>query len=86
MGPFKRAVCRNYGGMFAAQHFEPAGFKFPLRPKRQSAHSGAAEELPVVLPLASLVDERFVAAITRKSASPLRSLSPNLYLRIRLKL
>jgi 3-hydroxyisobutyrate dehydrogenase-like beta-hydroxyacid dehydrogenase len=62
---FDTAVYRNYGSIIAAQRFEPAGFKLPLGLKDNRLILAAAEELAVPLPLASLVHDRFVAALAQ---------------------
>jgi len=62
---FDAAVYRNYGSIIAAQRFEPAGFKLPMGLKDNRLILAAAEELAAPLPLASLVHDRFVAAIAQ---------------------
>ncbi len=56
---------RNYGSMIAADKFEPAGFKLPLGLKDNRLLLAAAEEAAVPMPMASLVHDRFVAAIAQ---------------------
>jgi 3-hydroxyisobutyrate dehydrogenase-like beta-hydroxyacid dehydrogenase len=60
---FNAPVYRNYGGMIAADRFEPVGFKLPLGLKDNRLLLAAAEERAVPMPLASLVRDRFVTAM-----------------------
>jgi 3-hydroxyisobutyrate dehydrogenase-like beta-hydroxyacid dehydrogenase len=60
---FGAPVYRNYGGMIAADRFEPVGFKLPLGLKDNRLLLAAAEEAGVPMPLASLVHDRFVTAM-----------------------
>jgi 3-hydroxyisobutyrate dehydrogenase-like beta-hydroxyacid dehydrogenase len=62
---FSAPVVTNYGGMIAANHFEPVGFKLPLGLKDSRLVLAAAEEAAVPMPMASLVHDRFVAAIAQ---------------------
>jgi 3-hydroxyisobutyrate dehydrogenase-like beta-hydroxyacid dehydrogenase len=62
---FSAPVYRNYGSMIAADKFEPAGFKLPLGLKDNRLLLAAAEEAAVPMPMASLVHDRFVAAIAQ---------------------
>jgi 3-hydroxyisobutyrate dehydrogenase-like beta-hydroxyacid dehydrogenase len=62
---FSSPVVINYGGMIAANHFEPVGFKLPLGFKDNRLVLAAAEEAAVPMPMASLVHDRFVAAIAQ---------------------
>jgi 3-hydroxyisobutyrate dehydrogenase-like beta-hydroxyacid dehydrogenase len=62
---FSAPVVINYGGMIAANHFEPVGFKLPLGLKDNRLVLAAAEEAAVPMPMASLVHDRFVAAIAQ---------------------
>ena len=62
---FSAPVVVNYGGMIAANHFEPVGFKLPLGLKDNRLVLAAAEEAAVPMPMASLVHDRFVAAIAQ---------------------
>lgn len=62
---FPAPVYRNYGGMIAADKFEPAAFKLPLGFKDNRLLLAAAEEAAVPMPMASLVHDRFVAALAR---------------------
>jgi 3-hydroxyisobutyrate dehydrogenase-like beta-hydroxyacid dehydrogenase len=62
---FAAPVYRTYGGLIAADRFEPAGFKLPLGFKDNRLLLAAAEEAAVPLPLASLVHDRFVTALAQ---------------------
>ncbi len=63
-GPlFAAPVYKNYGAMIAADRFEPVGFKLPLGLKDNRLLLAAAEERAVPMPLASLVRDRFLAAM-----------------------
>jgi 3-hydroxyisobutyrate dehydrogenase-like beta-hydroxyacid dehydrogenase len=60
---FAAPIYRNYGSMIASDTFEPAGFKLPLGFKDNRLLLAAAEEAAVPMPMASLVHDRFVAAL-----------------------
>jgi len=60
---FSAPVYKTYGGMIAADKFEPVGFKLPLGFKDNRLVLAAAEEAAVPMPMASLVHDRFVAAL-----------------------
>lgn len=60
---FAIPVYKNYGSMIAADKFQPAGFKLPLGMKDNRLLLQAAEEVSVSMPLASLVRDRFLAAM-----------------------
>jgi 3-hydroxyisobutyrate dehydrogenase-like beta-hydroxyacid dehydrogenase len=62
---FNAPAYRNYGGMIAADNFEPVGFKLPLGLKDNRLLLAAAEERAVPMPLASLVRDRFVTALAQ---------------------
>jgi 3-hydroxyisobutyrate dehydrogenase-like beta-hydroxyacid dehydrogenase len=62
---FPAPVYRNYGSMIASDKFEPAGFKLPLGLKDNRLLLAAAEEATVPMPMASLVHDRFVAALAQ---------------------
>ena len=62
---FPAPVYRSYGGMIAADKFEPAGFSLPLGFKDNRLFLAAAEEAQVPVPMASLVHDRFVAALAQ---------------------
>lgn len=57
---FNVPVYKTYGGLIAAEQFEPAGFAAPLGQKDIRLTLAAAEELRVPLPLASLLRDRFL--------------------------
>jgi 3-hydroxyisobutyrate dehydrogenase-like beta-hydroxyacid dehydrogenase len=62
---FAAPIYRNYGSMIAADKFEPVGFKLPLGMKDNRLLLSAAEELAVPMPIASLVRDRFIAALAQ---------------------
>jgi 3-hydroxyisobutyrate dehydrogenase-like beta-hydroxyacid dehydrogenase len=62
---FTGPVYRNYGNMIAAERFEPAGFKMPLGLKDNRLLLAAAEDVAVPMPMASLVRDRFMAALAQ---------------------
>jgi 3-hydroxyisobutyrate dehydrogenase-like beta-hydroxyacid dehydrogenase len=62
---FDAPIYRNYGGMLVERRFTPAGFAAPLGQKDVRLVLGAAEDLSVPLPLASLVRDRFLRLIAQ---------------------
>lgn len=62
---FPAPVYSGYGGMIAADKFEPAGFKLPLGLKDNRLLLAAAEEAAVPVPMASLIHDRFLAALAQ---------------------
>ncbi|MCM3872155.1 MAG: NAD(P)-dependent oxidoreductase [Pyrinomonadaceae bacterium] len=62
---FTAPVYRNYGSMIASDKFEPVGFKLPLGFKDNRLLLAAAEKAAVPMPMASLVHDRFVAALAQ---------------------
>jgi 3-hydroxyisobutyrate dehydrogenase-like beta-hydroxyacid dehydrogenase len=62
---FSAPVYRNYGALILANKFEPPGFKLPLALKDNRLLLAAAEDAAVPMPLASLVHDRFVAALAQ---------------------
>lgn len=62
---FSAPVYRNYGSMIASDKFEPVGFKLPLGLKDNRLLLAGAEEAAVPMPMASLVHDRFVAALAQ---------------------
>jgi 3-hydroxyisobutyrate dehydrogenase-like beta-hydroxyacid dehydrogenase len=62
---FTGPVYRNYGSMIAAEKFEPAGFKMSLGLKDNRLLLAAAEDVVVPMPMASLVRDRFMAALAQ---------------------
>lgn len=65
---FASPVYRNYGAIVADEKFEPAGFRLPLGLKDNRLVLAAAEEVSAPMPLASLVRDRFLAAMSQGSA------------------
>jgi 3-hydroxyisobutyrate dehydrogenase-like beta-hydroxyacid dehydrogenase len=62
---FTAPVYKNYGHMIASDTFEPAGFKLPLGLKDNRLLLAAAEEAAVPMPMASLIHDRFIAALAQ---------------------
>ena len=62
---FPAPVYKTYGGIIASERFEPVGFKLPLGFKDNRLVLAAAEEAAVPMPMASLVHDRFVAALAQ---------------------
>ena len=62
---FAAPIYRTYGGLIAADKFEPVGFKMPLGLKDNRLLLAAAEEANVPMPMASLVRDRFLAALAQ---------------------
>jgi 3-hydroxyisobutyrate dehydrogenase-like beta-hydroxyacid dehydrogenase len=62
---FAAPIYRTYGGFIVADKFEPAGFKLPLGAKDNRLLLAAAEEASVPMPMASLVRDRFIAAVAQ---------------------
>jgi 3-hydroxyisobutyrate dehydrogenase-like beta-hydroxyacid dehydrogenase len=62
---FAAPIYKTYGGLIAADKFEPAGFKMPLGLKDNRLLLAAAEEANVPMPMASLVRDRFLAAMAQ---------------------
>jgi 3-hydroxyisobutyrate dehydrogenase-like beta-hydroxyacid dehydrogenase len=62
---FAAPIYKTYGGLIAADKFEPAGFKLPLGLKDNRLLLVAAEEANVPMPMASLVRDRFLAAMAQ---------------------
>jgi 3-hydroxyisobutyrate dehydrogenase-like beta-hydroxyacid dehydrogenase len=56
---------KTYGAMIAADNFEPVGFKLPLGFKDNRLLLAAAEEASVPMPMASLMHDRFIAALAQ---------------------
>jgi 3-hydroxyisobutyrate dehydrogenase-like beta-hydroxyacid dehydrogenase len=59
---FAAPVYRTYGGMIAADNFEPVGFSMQLGMKDNRLVLAAAEEAAVPMPMASLIRDRMLAA------------------------
>lgn len=62
---FPGPVYQTYGNLIASDQFEPPGFKLPLGFKDNRLLLAAAEEATVPMPMASLIHDRFVAALAR---------------------
>jgi 3-hydroxyisobutyrate dehydrogenase-like beta-hydroxyacid dehydrogenase len=62
---FNAPVYKTYGALIADRAFEPAGFAAPLGLKDIRLALGAAEELRVPLPLASLLRDRFLTLLAQ---------------------
>lgn len=62
---FTAPVYRTYGSLVAADRYEPVGFRMPLGLKDNRLLLQAAEEAAVPMPMASLVHDRFVAALAQ---------------------
>ncbi|HZS47376.1 MAG TPA: NAD(P)-dependent oxidoreductase [Blastocatellia bacterium] len=62
---FNAPVYKNYGAMVAADKFEPVGFKLPLGLKDNRLLIAAAEEANVPMPMASMVHDKFIAAMAQ---------------------
>jgi len=60
---FDAPVYRTYGGLIAREEFEPAGFAATLGLKDVRLALAAGEELPVPLPVASLLRDRFLTLL-----------------------
>lgn len=59
---FASPVYRTYGGMIAADNFEPVGFSMRLGRKDNRLVLAAAEETAVPMPMASLIRDRMLTA------------------------
>jgi 3-hydroxyisobutyrate dehydrogenase-like beta-hydroxyacid dehydrogenase len=62
---FDTPVYKNYGRLIVSEKFDPPGFKLPLGFKDNRLVLAAAEEVAVPLPMASLVRDRFIAALAQ---------------------
>jgi 3-hydroxyisobutyrate dehydrogenase-like beta-hydroxyacid dehydrogenase len=62
---FNAPIYKTYGALINSQKFEPAGFKLPLGLKDNRLLLAAAEEQAVPMPMASLVRDRFLAALAQ---------------------
>ena len=60
---FDVPIYKTYGGLIADGVFEPAGFKAPLGHKDIGLALAAAKELRVPLPLAGLLNDRFLTLL-----------------------
>jgi 3-hydroxyisobutyrate dehydrogenase-like beta-hydroxyacid dehydrogenase len=62
---FNAPIYKNYGGMIAEDRYEPVGFRMPLGFKDNRLLMNYAEECSVPMPMASLVHDRFLAAMAQ---------------------
>ncbi len=62
---FAAPIYRNYGSMIARGDFDQVGFKLPLGLKDNRLLLAAADQCSVPMPLASLVHDRFIAALAQ---------------------
>jgi 3-hydroxyisobutyrate dehydrogenase-like beta-hydroxyacid dehydrogenase len=62
---FPGRVYEGYGAAIVRQRFEPAGFAIPLALKDTRLAIAAAEEVSAPLPIADLVRDRFLIALSR---------------------
>jgi 3-hydroxyisobutyrate dehydrogenase-like beta-hydroxyacid dehydrogenase len=62
---FSAPIYKTYGALITSEKFEPAGFKLPLGLKDNRLLLAAAEEMAVPMPMASLVRDRFLAALAQ---------------------
>jgi len=62
---FSAPAYRNYGSLIANDNVERAQFKLPLGFKDNRLLLAAAEDVAVPMPMASLVHDRFVAALAQ---------------------
>jgi 3-hydroxyisobutyrate dehydrogenase-like beta-hydroxyacid dehydrogenase len=60
---FGAPVYRTYGGLIAEERHHPPGFKAELGYKDVQLALGAAKDLRVAMPMASLISDRFLALI-----------------------
>lgn len=62
---FPAPVYKIYGGLIASEQFEPAGFKLRLGLKDIRLALAAADAKEIALPLASLIRDNYLKALTR---------------------
>ena len=62
---FAAPIYKTYGALIASDNFDKVGFALPLGLKDNRLVVAAADEAGVPLPLASLIHDRFVAAIAQ---------------------
>jgi 3-hydroxyisobutyrate dehydrogenase-like beta-hydroxyacid dehydrogenase len=62
---FNAPIYKTYGALIVADKFTPPGFKVPLGLKDNRLLLAAAEEAAVPMPMASLVRDRFLAAVAQ---------------------
>lgn len=66
---FAAPIYKTYGALISSGKFDKVGFALPLGLKDNRLVLAAAEEASVPLPLASLIHDRFVAAIAQGSSN-----------------
>ena len=62
---FPAPVYQTYGSLIASDNFEHVGFKLPLGFKDNRLVLAAAEQVAAPMPMASLIHDRFVAALAQ---------------------
>jgi 3-hydroxyisobutyrate dehydrogenase-like beta-hydroxyacid dehydrogenase len=62
---FNTPVYKGYGGAIVTERYTPAGFAIPLAIKDTRLAIAAAEEVGAPLPLADLIRDRFLIALSR---------------------
>jgi 3-hydroxyisobutyrate dehydrogenase-like beta-hydroxyacid dehydrogenase len=62
---FTAPVYKNYGSIIANEKYDPPGFKMPLGLKDNRLMMQLAEESSVPMPMASLIHDRFLAAMAQ---------------------
>jgi 3-hydroxyisobutyrate dehydrogenase-like beta-hydroxyacid dehydrogenase len=62
---FTAPLYKGYGGAIVAGRYEPPGFALPLALKDTRLAIAAAEEVGIPLPLADLIRDRFLIALSR---------------------
>ncbi len=65
---FAAPIFQTYGGMIAADNFEPVGFRMALGLKDNRLVLSAAEDAAVPMPMASLIRDRMLAATAQGMA------------------
>jgi len=62
---FTAPIYKGYGSAMVEEQYEPAGFAIPLAVKDTRLAIAAAEEVSIPLPLADLIRDRFLIALSR---------------------
>lgn len=62
---FNTPIYKGYGGAIVEERYTPAGFAIPLAIKDTRLAIAAAEEAGIPLPLADLIRDRFLIALSR---------------------
>ena len=62
---FSAPIYKNYGALLVSEKFDPPGFKLPLGLKDNRLVLAAAEQTAVPMPMASLIHDRFLAAMAQ---------------------